>query len=169
MVGFVGLTVHLEVWTLLFLLTPGHVGISLVVLKKQTTNNRRWKEEIDKHGFRTANAGKWSWYWLFSLSSLLCVLTPCLRVLLPTHHPTSDCLSALDWLTSFVLLFWSHRFSQAQIFVWSFCQYRQRKVFWTLQHHFKDAGDEIPSLATHPQTHRETHTYSSIHIYTCTH
>ena len=46
---------------LFFLLTPGHVGISQVVQKKET-RNRGWKEETDKHGLKTANSGRWSWH-----------------------------------------------------------------------------------------------------------
>ena len=55
--GFVGLAI-LVVWTPLFFLTPDRVGISQVVQKNKITNNRGWKEETDKHGFRTAIAGK---------------------------------------------------------------------------------------------------------------
>ena len=65
----------------------------------------------------------------------------------------TDWPSALDWLTSF---FWCCKFSQAQLFVWSSHQNRPRKVFWTLQHHFKDAGDKFPSLGTYLQAHTET-------------
>ena len=41
------------------ILTPGCVGIAQVVLKKKNnqTTNRGWKEETDKHRFRTTNAG----------------------------------------------------------------------------------------------------------------
>ena len=79
------------------------------------------------------------------------------------RNPSPKCPSAPDWLTSFFILFRSHRFSWTQLFVWSSHLYRQRKVFWTLRRRFKDVGDKIPSMATHPRTHRETHTYISIY------
>ena len=68
-----------------------------------------------------------------------------------------------NWLTLFILLFRSLK--GAQLFVWSSCQSRQRKVFWTLWHDFKDARDKIPSLTTHLRKHTEIHTYIFIYIY----
>ena len=124
-------------------------------------------------------------------SSLLHVLTPCTEVLLPTNWPSApdwpllcsgltasllrtDRFSAPDWLlrgltpnwlTLFILLFRSRRFSRGQLFVWPSRQSWQRKVFWTLRRCFKDAGDKIPSLVTHPRTHTKIH----IHTPKCTH
>ena len=71
------------------------------------------------------------------------------------------------WLTSFVLLFRSHRFSWAQLFVWSLRQYRQRRVFWILRRRFKDGRDKIP-LFGHPftSTHRPTYIHPYMYIHT---
>ena len=74
-------------------------------------------------------------------------------------------LSVLNWPTSFVLFFQSRRFLQAQIFVWSSRQNRQRKVFYTLRRRFKDAGY---NFAGNPQ-HTETHPLTSIYLYIYTH
>ena len=114
-----------------------------------------------------------------SLHRLHCfVLTPCSGVSLPTDRLgvslltlnapllRTDCFSAPHWLTSFVLLLQTRRFSRVQFPVWSPHQYRPRKVFWTLRRRFKDVGDKISSLATHPRTHRDPHIIIHINIHT---
>ena len=159
-VSFVSLAVRLVVWTPLLILTLGCVGISQFVQKK--TTNRGWKEETDKHGFRTANLRKvksgtfkhfvyiclanaktakirHSYRKCWPSSSLLCILTPFPGVSLPTDHfrvslrtnwPSAPewSLRGLtpNWLTLFILLFRSRRFSWAQLFEWSSRQSRQR-------------------------------------------
>ena len=95
-----------------------------------------------------------------------------------SHYQLTDPLHP-DWLlqglipnrlTLFILLFQSHRFSWAQLFVWSSCQSRQ-SVFWTLWGCFKDARDKVPVLghqSTHTHTHTHTRPHTHIHIYTHT-
>ena len=99
--------------------------------------------------------------------------TDCFGVSLPNDRPTAlDWLLwglTPNWLTLFILLFWSCRFLWAQLFGWSSCQSRQRKVFWTLQCRFKDNGDKVPSLATHPRTYPYMYIYIHTHTHTHTH
>ena len=76
--GFCWFAVCLVVWTPLFPLTPGCVGISQVVQKnknKKQTTNRGWKEEIDKHRFRTAKLRKVK----LALSSIRCLFMAIVR------------------------------------------------------------------------------------------
>ena len=106
-------------------------------------------------------------------------ITLCLDSMLPSLTPNWTICSALtasllrtdhfgiSRLTLSILLFRFRRFLRAQFFVWSSRQSRQKKVSWTRRCRFKDAGDKIPSLATHPRTHTKTHTYTSINIYEC--
>ena len=122
-------------------------------------------------------------WFAWPLSSLLCVLTQRSRVSPLTSEMSDPPLrtayfSAPDWplwglthnwLVVFILLFWSCRFSWVQLLVWSSCQSWLRKVFWTLWHCFKDAGDKIPHLATHPRTHRDPHIHIHIYRYIHTH
>ena len=140
--------------------------------KQQTEGGGR----TDKHGFRTANAGKWSWRFF----SILCIFIAIARTLRKSYTATKNADSSesllwsltpnrppwslnLNWHPS--SFFRSHRFSRAQVCVWFSHQYRQRKVFWTLQRCFKDAGDNICSLITHPWTQRDPHIFIHIYIY----
>ena len=60
-VGFLGLAVCLRVSTPLFLLTSGHGGHFTGCTKNPFKNNKQ-EDGRKKHGFRTENAGKWSWH-----------------------------------------------------------------------------------------------------------
>ena len=105
---FFGLAVRLVVWTSLFLLIPGRVGI---FVQKPPPNNRGWKEETDTDS-KLQSTGKWSWYYLafyvFSwLSRELCK-NPTLILKMLTHQVivfTALCLRS--WLYSAFRLFWT--------------------------------------------------------------
>ena len=96
----------------------------------------------------------------------------CPTLILPVPSTPSP---RLNWPTSLVLatltysLRSSWRFTQAQFFVWSSRQNRQRKAFQTVWHRPKDAEDKVLSSATHPRIRTESHTHSSTHTHTHTH
>ena len=94
------------------------------------------------------------------------VLMPCPRVSLPINWPSAPdwLLQGLtpNWLTLFVLLFRSHRFSQAQLFVWSSRQSRQRVYF-----RHSSAASKMLEIRSPPwpPIHEPTQRYSHTHPY----